>query len=369
MFKSRWLAAAAVALTLAAASSASAADLGPVRTAVLASTTTLQPVDNTQVIYDTLGQRIDAHDGSLLQTSDGTIYLYGTAYGCGFLLNQASPYCGVRVYKTNDLRVFTPAGAVGGLYAFNHLDGDWQTRCTAPNFGCYRPHVVRRPSDGRYVMWLNISGDAGYRILTSASPAGPFTDTGVVPNLAVKPATGGIRYGDEDVTVAPDGRGYVTYTAIDPATNSHTLVIEQLDSTLTTGTGRYTVLDAMPNQQEMVEAPGLFYGPNSAWYLVFSDPARPYATTGAGIMNGPTNTADPLGGAWTDPRLLNSDSCSGQPTGVWHVDNTWVFGSDRWVSGDANQAQANNYYGSLTFTANGGTAIDAYTCQSTWTLQ
>lgn len=328
-------------------------------------------VDNTVVIYDAYGQRLDAHDGDLLQTADGTIYLYGTAYGCGFHMGSPGPYCGVRVYTTRDLRTWTPAGALGGQYAFNHLDGDWQAACTAPNFGCYRPHVVPR-SDGKYVMWLNTHGEAGYRTLVADDPAGPFEPTGVVPDLAVKPPSGWLSYGDEDVTIAPDGRGYITYTAIDPADNAHTLVIEELDPTLTIGTGRHVVIDAMPGVPDLVEAPALFYGPNDAWYLVYSDPAKAYWPTDSGIVNGPRNTPDPIGDyGW--PRALVGTSCAGQPTGVWPITGangaTWVYGADRWEPGKGNQARSNNYYGALTFDAAGGTAIDAYSCQAFWTLR
>lgn len=322
-------------------------------------------VDNTVVIYDTLGQRVDAHDGDLLQ-ADGKIYLYGTAYGCGFRLNvTGTAYCGVKVYTTTDLRTFTPAGAVGGSYAFDHLTAAWQGLCapSASHFGCYRPHVVKRPSDGRYVMWI-VSGFEGYTTLVSDSPAGPFEPTGVTPVLSVGP-----QYGDQDITVAPDGRGYVTYTAIDPVTAAHTLVIEQLDAALQTGTGRFVVTDTFPNAIDMAEAPGLFYGPNNTWFLAYSNPAKPYLTTGTGVLNGPRNTADPIG-PWTSPRMLFSDSCSGQPAGVVPLKNsaggtTYVYESDRWDQGNTNQSKGVNYYGALTFTA---TSIDTGVCQAFWTL-
>ena len=333
-------------------------------------------VDNTRVIYDTLGQRMDAHDGNMLQTADGTIYLYGTAYGCGFSLGDTTTtWCGVRVYTTTDLHTFTPTGAMGGKYAFDPQAPYWQNLCSpsADHFGCYRPHVVQRPSDGKYVMWINTSGAQGYVTLVSDSPAGLFVPTGVNPVLSVDPIDG-LRWGDMDVTIAPDGRGYITYTAIDPVDNAHTLVIEQLDSTLTTGTGRYVVTDTSPGVSDLAEAPGLFYGPNNAWYLIYSDPARPYMTTGTGVINGPRNTADPIG-SWVQPRTLNSDSCMGQPAGVWPIrdsaDQTkYVYASDRWDNGNANQSKATNYFGSLTFNASipGGKAIEGYACQSLWTL-
>lgn len=331
------------------------------------------PVDNTQVIYDVYGQRLDAHDGDLLQTPDGTIYLYGTSYGCGFQLNGPSPYCGVRVYTTRDLRTFTPAGALGGQYAFDHFDQAWQDRCTQPNFGCYRPHVVQRPYDGQYVMWVNTHGEEGYRILTSPAPGGPFTDTGAVPDLAVKPPVGGLRYGDMDLYVDTDGTGYVAYTAIWPEGNEHTIVIERLDPTLTTGTGEHVLIDAWPDRVDVIEAPALFKAPTGTWHLLYSNPARAYMPTATGIVNAP----DALG-PWTQPRDYTFNSCSGQPTGAWPITGpsgvtTWVYGTDRWAMsptgyGYANQAKANNYYAPITFNANGGTAIDAGRCLSTWTL-
>lgn len=354
----RLLAAAAAIALLAAGAIASA----------WTSTAATPPVDNTVVNYDTFGARVDAHDGDLLQIADGTIYLYGTSYASGFkLLTPGTPYGGVRIYKTRDLRTWEPAGAVAHQYAFDFLTPSWQDLCAPPAYGCYRPHVVQR-SDGVFVMWLDVHGDAGYKILTSTSPEGPFVDTGIVPSLAVKPASGGLRYGDEDITLAPDGTGYVSYTVIWPTTNEHAVVVEQLDPTLTTGTGQYVQLDTAPGT-ELVEAPGLFLAPTGVWHMTYSNPARPYEVTGTGIMNAPT----PLG-PWTAPRALSADSCSGQPTGVWPLKGVsgttyYVWGTDRWVSGQPNQAEANNYYGPLTFTANGGTAIDAAACVATWTLQ
>ena len=176
------------------------------------------------------------------------------------------------------------------------------------------------------------------------------------------------------MTIAPDGRGYLTYTAIDPGDNAHTLVIEQLDSTLTTGTGRHVVTDSSPGAADLAEAPGLFYGPNDAWYLVYSDPARPYLTTGTGVMNGPRSSADPIG-TYSQPRSLVSDSCNGQPSGVWPIQNAggrtvFVYGSDRWDNGNTNQSNATNYFGSLTFASSiaEGRAIDGYVCQQFWSL-
>lgn len=323
------------------------------------------PVNNTVAQVDTLGFPIDAHDGDLLDVN-GTAYLYGTSYGCGFTIAAPSDYCGVKVFKSRDLATWQPAGGVGGSYAFDHLTSAWQATC-AEHLGCFRPHVVRR-ADGRFVMWVNTHGgegaESGYIAMTSLTPGGPFTLTAERPTLAVDPADGGLEHGDFDITLAPDGTGWIVYTVIRASDNAHTLVIERLDSTLTTGTGERVVVTGAGT---MVEAPSLFRAPTGMWQLAFG-PAAPYGVVPTLIMDAPS----PLG-PWTNRRTLAFDSCSGQPMAVSVIRGVYVYASDRWVQqagggGAPQQARANVYFGRLTFNANGGTAIDAHTCQAGWTL-
>src|SRR2546428_13150470 len=83
---------------------------------------------------------IDAHDGDLKQIN-GTYYLYGTSYGCGFQWGLPSPYCGVRVYTSSDLTTWTPAG-----YAFDASTSAWQQWCGGSGWpepgGCFEPRVA-----------------------------------------------------------------------------------------------------------------------------------------------------------------------------------------------------------------------------------
>lgn len=324
-------------------------------------------VDNTRIPVDVRGRRLDAHDGDLIRASDGHVYLYGTAYGCGFRLNQPGPYCGVRVYRSRDLATWEPAGAISGTHAFDHHADDWQELCTAPRFGCFRPHVVRRPSDGRHIMWINThvgpgTGAAGYRVLVSDDPQGPFVDSGVTPRLAVDAGDGGLEHGDMDVTVDPaTGVGYVVYTAIDFARSpSHTLVVEELDLSFTTGTGRYTQVAAAGGP---VESPSLFQGPVGTWHIAYSDPAAPYGVVGTSVVDAPA----PLG-PWSGARSLSADSCGGQPAAVVDLGGEWVFMVDRWVQSPsglvANQTEANTYWGRLAFAPDGG--VRPHECRGTW---
>jgi len=320
-------------------------------------------VDNTRVTLDTWGRPLDAHDGDLVDAGRSW-YLYGTAYGCGYRYDYESPYCGVQAYRSRDLVRWTRIGPM-----FDHAAPSWQDACTRPRSGCFRPHVVRRPSDGRWVMWVNVHHEEGYRTLVADSPAGPFVPSAVMPSLAVDRADGGLVHGDFDITVDSDGTGWIVYTDIDRGDNAHRLVVERLSSDLLTGTGEYTAVEAAG---AMVEAPALFESPVGGWQLVY-EPARPYGVVSSMILDAPY----PLG-PWTNARELQSDSCSGQPAFVATSPRGVVYGSDRWVQPAtgrntgvvANQTSATTYLGRLTFNAvnpaTGAAAIDYHHCQASW---
>jgi hypothetical protein len=352
-----------------------------------AATAVAPVVDNTRVMTDVYGQRLDAHDGDLVQGPDGSIFFFGTAYGCGFRLNEPSPYCGVRVYRTRDLVTWTPAGGAGGQFAFDHLGPEWQGVCAPPaSFGCFNPHVVRR-ADGKYVMWINVDGvgrgsstSASYRVLVADAPDKPFVPVPTPPRLAVDPGDGWLEHGAADITVDPWGVGWISYTVIreDPPAGeaSHVAVVERLDSTLTTGTGQYVVVTAANRGTTPVEMPSLFRAPNGTWHLTSSDPAVPYGVSATSVLDAP----HPLG-PWTNPRTLQGDSCSGQHAGVAQLGTVRVLITDRWVQPATgpntgvvpNQAKSNPYFGLLTFTATDPVTgrsgvIDAHRCQATWPL-
>jgi len=121
------------------------------------------------VLVDSGGARIDAHDGHIYYFS-GKYYWYGTAYACGFTVTVASPYCGVKIYQSNDLASWTYAGL-----AFN--TAALQADCNGQAGGCFRPKVAYDARTARYVMWVNESlgaAGSGYLVFSSASPAGPF---------------------------------------------------------------------------------------------------------------------------------------------------------------------------------------------------
>ncbi len=332
-------------------------------------------VDNTQITYDTIGARVDAHDGTIVQDGD-TYWMAGTSYGCGFTLNAASPWCGVRIYRSTDLATWAPAGAVGGMLAFDPFSaganctsghcvydpGRWQRLCGGANFGCFRPHLLQRP-DGQWLLWLNVPAlPAGYVVLLASTPGGPYREAGA-PALAVH--DGSERLGGGDLDVTADGAdAWITYVTVGPSNTPTDIVIERLSANWLTGTGQFVRLGTT-----FSESPALFRR-GATWYLLYSA-AAPYGITSASYATAPA----PLG-PWTLRGQISATSCAGQsadvdtlttPTGspvaVWQV--------DRWAQtstghGAPNQYNANTYLAPLSFTANG--LLPAQGCVGQWTL-
>jgi hypothetical protein len=307
-----------------------------------------------QVIrFDTHGDSVDAHDGEIA-FFDGTYYLYGTSYDCGFAWQATtSPFCGFKVYTSPDLVHWTDRGRLF------EPTGVWQTRCDGATYGCFRPHVGYNARTRQYVLWVNVyDNQVGFRVLTSPSPAGPFTEA-PVPTLAVNndaPA-GGVNNGDHDVFVDTDGTAYLAYT--DWRSNGD-LVVERLSGDYRTGTGHYTRLG-----QQQTEAPALFKR-GSVYYLTYSDPNCGYC---AGTGTSYRTASSPLG-PWSAPAKISADSCGGQPAFVSSIPTTsgttYLYASDLWNNAQRNEALANYFWTPLSFTAAG--AIEPISCRSSFSL-
>ncbi|MFD0793112.1 family 43 glycosylhydrolase [Mucilaginibacter litoreus] len=288
------------------------------------------------------GEAIDAHDGEIAHF-DGAYYLYGTSYDCGFEWgNQGAPFCGFKVYSSEDLVTWTDRG-----FLFDAQTALWQDRCDGKTYGCFRPHVVFNKQNNNYVLWINVYDNIiGYRVFTSKSPVGPFTEV-AEPNLAVnndKPAKG-LNNGDHDLFIDDDGQGYIAYT--DWRTKG-TIVIERLSTDYLTGTGECVKM-VTPGS---TEAPGLFKR-KGRYYLTYSDPNCGYCSgTGTSYRTAPT----PLG-PWSEGISISDNSCGGQPSFVSTIkinaDEVFLYGSDLWNNAAKNEALANYYWAPLMFNPDG----------------
>src|SRR6218665_523972 len=297
---------------------------------------------NFQTRFDTAGDAIDAHDGEIA-FFDGTYYLYGTSYGCGFEWgNKGAPFCGFKAYASTDLVHWTDKGAL-----FDARGAVWQSRCNGATYGCFRPHVLYNKKTKQYVLWINVYDNrVGFRVFTSRSPVGPFTETDN-PKLAVNADSpiAGLNNGDHDTFADDDGTGYIAYT--DWRTRG-TIVIEKLTSDYLSGTGKH--VKAVTSGA--TEAPSLFRR-KGIYYVTYSDPNCGYCSgTGTSYKTAPS----PLG-PWSAGKKISDNSCGGQPSFVSVIrlkdDVMYLYGSDLWNNAAKNEALANYYWAPLNFVPDG----------------
>jgi hypothetical protein len=294
------------------------------------------------VRYDANDDIIDAHDGEIA-LFNGTYYLYGTSYGCGFEWgNKGAPFCGFEVYSSKDLKNWRNMGDL--FYAGTSI---WQTRCNGSTYGCFRPHVVYNAKTKLYVLWINVYDNVvGYRVFTSSKPTGPFTEQ-PEPTLAVNSnmPVAGLNNGDHDTFVDDDGTGYVAYT---DWRKGGAIVIEKLRDDYLSGSGQFIAAVTGGN----TEAPAMFKR-KGKYYLLYSDPNCGYCS-GTGTSY---KTADHPLGPWSEGKKISDNSCGGQPSFVSVIklkqDTMFLYGSDLWNNGAKNESQANYYWTGLTFAANG----------------
>ncbi|TSJ39159.1 family 43 glycosylhydrolase [Mucilaginibacter corticis] len=302
--------------------------------------------------FSKLGDAVDAHDGEIAYFN-GTYYLYGTSYGCGFEWgHKDAPFCGFEVYSSKDMVTWTDKGTL-----FDASTPVWQTRCNGNTYGCFRPHVIYNSKTKLYVLWINVYDNrVGYRVFTSKTPVGPFVEQ-AEPKLAVNAdaAVGGLNNGDHDTFVDDDGKAYLAYTDWHA---KGAIAIEQLSDDYLTGTGK--VVQAVT--KESTEAPALFKR-KGIYYLIYSDPNCGYCGgTGASYRT----AKSPLG-PWSEGIKISDNSCGGQPSFVSSIKlktgDVFLFGSDLWNNAAKNESLANYYWAPLKFNEDG--SIKPIACQNT----
>lgn len=305
--------------------------------------------------FDNKGDAVDAHDG-MIAYFDGTYYLYGTSYDCGFeWQNNTAPFCGFKSYSSKDMIHWKDEG-----FLFDAQNKLWQSRCDGKTYGCFRPHVVYNRNSKKYVLWVNVYDNvSGYRVFTSSSPCGPFIEANE-PKVAInmdKPAAT-LNNGDHDVFVDEDGKGYLAMT---DWRAGGAIAIEQLTDDYLTGTGKIVthVTDGK------TEAPGLFKRKGN-YYITYSDPNCGYCSgTGTSYKTAPS----PLG-PWSEGKKISPNSCGGQPSFVATLklskETILLYGSDLWNNAARNEALANFYWAPLTFEEDG--SIKAMECLATFEL-
>lgn len=306
--------------------------------------------------FDALGNAVDAHDGEIA-LFNGTYYLYGTSYDCGFEWNNKSaPFCGFKTYSSKDLVNWKDEG-----FLFDAQTPLWQSRCDGKTYGCFRPHVIFNKKNKNYVLWINVYDNvSGYRVFISKSPIGPFIEV-AEPKIAVNstmPAAG-LNNGDHDLYIDDDGTGYLAFT--DWRTKG-SIVVEQLTEDYLSGNGKAS----SPVTEGKTEAPALFKR-NGIYYITYSDPNCGYCS---GTGTSYKTAKSPLG-PWSAGKRISDNSCGGQPSFVSTMkvnsETIYLYGSDLWNNAAKNEAQANYYWAPLSFAEDG--SINPMNCLTAFSVK
>lgn len=298
---------------------------------------------------------LDAHDGTIVDGGAGTLYLYGTRYGCGYHWQQASsPFCGFGVW-TSTTGLTGPWTYQGLLFDPNGINSTrnepWRTTCNSGGNGCFNPRMVRR-WDGVWVLYFNAPAETqrgqnnAYYVMGCNGPTGGCGSAAGAPYGSTRklPLNACTASGDFSIYTEAEAAWIVCSTT--------TITVERLDYWWTTGTATSTAgavrsIAYLSN----VEAPGLVRMPDGRYVLTYSDPTCGYCSgTGTGYI---TNGTGPLG-VWLGPaatgfngpangrRLISGTSCGGQPRTAFTVGGQPYEWIDTWqgVTDPTNQTAA-----------------------------
>ena len=264
------------------------------------------------VWLDTDGKPIQAH-GFQMTCIDGTYYWYGENKADA-LLGTTRMFGGVRCYSSKDFYNWQDEGLI--------LPPDTVDPLSPIHYSqkLERPHIIRNPRTGKYVLWAKSQADDGYFAIFQADRfKGPYT---FVRNLQPE----GFGVGDFDMYVDEQtGRGYVWFE------RPHwELICADLTDDFTDVTDTFSCHFVGQRPPYTREAPAHFFA-NGKHYLFTS------GTTG--YTSNPSEVAvfDDYHGEYRilgDPHV--GDSCASsfnsQITGVFQIPQTgqWVALADRW---------------------------------------
>lgn len=266
--------------------------------------------------FDTSGTRIQAHGGSIIEHAD-RFYWYGenkerSTPGSGIW------HWGVRCYSSTDLYSWTDEGLIVPP------DIEDATSPLHPAMSMDRPHIVRHPDSGRFVMWVKVMSPAGQRstVLVADDVLGPYR----VVQRDIKPL--GMNAGDFDLVVDPtDGKGYYYFERVHSE-----LICADLTPDLVDVTGYYSTHFPLLRPPFVREAPAYFQR-KGRHYLVTS------GTTGYYPNPSEVATAPSYHGPWTalnDPHPDDStrSSYQSQVSSVFrhpHKQDLYIALADRWL--------------------------------------
>lgn len=310
---------------------------------------------------------LDLHD-SMVYQDDGTYYMVGSRYGCGYQWYQPSPWCGFGVSSAPDLAgpwsepepLFPP----GELDPLTHVS--FASECAlSSGHGCFNPRMGRRP-DGVYVLWFNevdgrtSAATSAYWIMGCNGPSGPCGASAGAPHGSThKPVlhSPGCAGNNGDFALTPDGTGGAAIIC----SYGGVLSAEHLDGSWANGNGAgATSLAGLSG----VEGVGAWQDASSGtWVMTYAELCGYCTGTPTGYATAPS-----LLGPWSAPANLGwsappggrrdfSLGCGGQARTVSVVDGQPWQVTDLW-QGTRNETSAGTLLSPLSYSPAPGVAGD-----------
>ena len=306
---------------------------------------------------------LDLHDGHVLKV-DGTFYLYGTMYACGYSwYSTNTPWCGFGVSTASSLA--GPWSTPTRLFSPSDIDPwtgtTWTVECGGTGAGCFNPRMLLRrgwgQNDDTPILWFNSPADYtrshsnAYNVMGCTSltgPCGPSAPGGHgsynKPSLSVCSGNG-----DFQIVNIPGQQPAIVCTM----PGSVGLNVERLAYSGSNGDGYGSRSLA---GLTAIEGPGMWQDSSGTWVMTYSDSNCGYCTgTGLGYA-----TASSPYGPWTAPanigasapaggrRIVSPSSCGGQPRTVSVLDGVPWQGIDLW-KGTNNEFGAGLHFEPLTY--------------------
>ena len=297
---------------------------------------------------DTDGKPVNAHGGGIIKVCD-TFYLHGEYF---LSTTTDNNFNGFSMYSSKDLATWKNEGIILPQQPSGQL---------GPNRKGERPHIVRCPSTGEFVLYAHaadVTYQADKEVVYATSPTvnGQYTLRGSLTdasgNIAAHSDMSALSDGDSAYVVTESGWVYTL------AADCHSWVSAKQYSTVNGTTGG-------------VEAPTVFKA-GSTWYWIGSD------KTGWRANDDFYSTAPAINGPWTYQGYL-------APQGklTWMTQSTWVmpvagtqsttyvYWGDHWYGNQDTTApgkhndQTTYVFQPLVFS---GTKISLPTYQVSWTL-
>lgn len=156
-----------------------------------------------KIWYDTKGERIQAHGGSVF-FENGVYYWYGENKEKTTGDNDIWHW-GVRCYSSTDLYNWEDKGIIIPPEPDNETSSLHPTACMD------RPHIIYNPQTKKYVCWLKIMNRDGTQtetVMTADKLLGPYTKV----REGLRPLN--MSAGDFDLAVAPDGKAYYYFERV-----------------------------------------------------------------------------------------------------------------------------------------------------------